>query len=94
VRAAGLPDRVPAYTVNRLRHGPAGDLVGGDAVALRHPRPRGLAASVASFRRYVAANVPEEVRRQQVTVWNPRLAGAGEQAQIDYGMLGRWAVVS
>jgi hypothetical protein len=38
--------------------------------------------------------VPEEVRRQQVTVWNPRLAGAGEQAQIDYGMLGRWAVVS
>ena len=52
---------------------------------------RGLAASVASFRRYVAANIPEEVRRQQVTVWNPRPAEAGEQAQIDYGMLGRWA---
>jgi transposase len=52
---------------------------------------RGLAASVASFRRYVAANVPEEARRQQVTVWNPRPAEAGEQAQIDYGMLGRWA---
>jgi transposase len=28
----------------------------------------GLAASAASFRRYVAANIPEEVRRQQVTV--------------------------
>jgi transposase len=52
---------------------------------------RGLAASVASFRRYVAANIPEEARRQQVTVWNPRPAEAGEQAQIDYGMLGRWA---
>ena len=52
---------------------------------------RGLAASVASFRRYVNANVPEEARRQQVTVWSPRPAEAGEQAQIDYGMLGRWA---
>ena len=50
----------------------------------------GLAASVASFRRYVAANVPEEARRSQVTVWSPRLAEAGEQAQIDYGQLGRW----
>jgi transposase len=51
---------------------------------------RGLATSVASFRRYVNANVPEEARRSQVTVWNPRPAEAGEQAQIDYGMLGRW----
>lgn len=50
----------------------------------------GLAASVASFRRYVAANIPEEARRAQVTVWNPRPAEAGEQAQIDYGQLGRW----
>jgi transposase len=50
----------------------------------------GLAASVASFRRYVSANIPEEARRSQVTVWNPRPAEAGEQAQIDYGMLGRW----
>jgi transposase len=50
----------------------------------------GLAASVASFRRYVAANISEETRRSQVTVWSPRLAEAGEQAQIDYGMLGRW----
>jgi transposase len=51
---------------------------------------RGLAASVASFRRYVNANIPEEARRSQVTVWNPRPAEAGEQAQIDYGQLGRW----
>ena len=51
---------------------------------------QGLAASVASFRRYVAANVPEEARRAEVRVWNPRQAEAGEQAQIDYGQLGRW----
>jgi len=51
---------------------------------------RGLAASVASVRRYVAASIPEEARRSQVTVWNPRPAEAGEQAQIDYGQLGRW----
>ena len=51
---------------------------------------RGLAASVASFRRYVNANLPEEIRRSQVTVWNPHPAQAGEQAQIDYGQLGRW----
>jgi len=50
----------------------------------------GLAASYASLRRYVAANVPEETRRAQVVVWNPRPAEAGEQAQIDYGQLGRW----
>jgi len=51
---------------------------------------RGLAASVASFCRYVAASIPEEARRSQVRVWNPRQAEAGEQAQIDYGQLGRW----
>ncbi len=41
---------------------------------------QGPAASAASFRRYVAANIPEEVRRAQVTVWNPRPTEAGEQA--------------
>ncbi|MGH3847745.1 MAG: IS21 family transposase, partial [Pseudonocardiaceae bacterium] len=51
---------------------------------------QGLAVSVQSFRRYVAANVPEEIRRAQVTVYCPHPAEAGEQAQIDYGQLGRW----
>jgi transposase len=51
---------------------------------------QGLAVSVQSFRRYVAANVPEETRRAQVVVWNPYPGEAGEQAQIDYGQLGRW----
>ncbi len=50
----------------------------------------GLAVSVQSFRRYVTANLPEETRRSQVRVLDPNPAEAGEQAQIDYGQLGRW----
>ena len=50
----------------------------------------GLAVSYASLRRYVAANMAEEVRRAQVTVLNPHPAQPGEQAQIDYGRLGVW----
>jgi hypothetical protein len=51
---------------------------------------RGVAASVASLRRYVAANLPEEARRSRVRV--PRLvsAGRGGEAQIDYGQQARW----
>ena len=52
---------------------------------------RGLAVSVASLRRYVAANLPEEIRRAQVRVLSLHPAEPGEQAQIDYGQLGRWA---
>jgi transposase len=51
---------------------------------------RGLAVSVASFRRYVAANLPEEARRSQVRVLRPYPAEPGAEAQIDYGQLGRW----
>ncbi|MGA8457114.1 MAG: IS21 family transposase, partial [Streptosporangiaceae bacterium] len=63
-------------------------------VATIHQRlrdERGLAVSVASLRRYVAANLPEEVRRAQVRVLSLHPVVAGEQAQIDYGLLGRWA---
>jgi hypothetical protein len=70
-----------------------GQLKAGVRMSTIHQRLRdehGLAVSVQSFRRYVAANVPEEIRRSQVVVWNPRPAEAGEQAQIDYGQLGRW----
>jgi transposase len=50
---------------------------------------RGLRASVASLKRYVAANLAEEVRRDQVVVLRDPVA-AGEEAQIDYGHLGWW----
>ena len=50
---------------------------------------RGLDTSVASFRRWVAANLPAEARRASVTV----LADTpppGAEAQVDYGKLGAW----
>src|SRR5712692_11475117 len=62
-------------------------------VATIHQRlrdERGLAVSVASLRRYVAGNLPEEARRSQVTVLRLVPAEPGAEAQIDYGRLGRW----
>lgn len=49
----------------------------------------GLSVSVASVRRWVAANLPEEARRAQVTVLRD-CPPAGSEAQIDYGRLGMW----
>ena len=68
-------------------------LTAGVTVATIHQRlrdERGLAVSVASLRRYVAANLPEETRRSQVKVLWPWPAEPGAEAQIDYGRLGRW----
>lgn len=51
----------------------------------------GLVASVASLKRYVAANLPEEVRRDRVVVLRDEAdTPAGEEAQLDYGHLGYW----
>jgi transposase len=51
----------------------------------------GLTASVASLKRYVAANLPEQVRRDQVVVLRDEAdTPAGGEAQIDYGHLGSW----
>lgn len=50
---------------------------------------QGLRASVASVKRWVAANLPEEVRRDRVTVLGEE-AEPGAEAQIDYGHLGSW----
>jgi hypothetical protein len=50
-------------------------------MAAIHQRLRdqhGLAVSVASFRRYVAANLAEEARRPQVRVLRPHPVGAGQ----------------
>jgi hypothetical protein len=71
-----------------------GQLEAGVRVKTIHQRLAGehqLAASYASLRRYVAANVPEEVRREQVRVLRLAPREPGEEAQIDYGQLGRWA---
>jgi transposase len=50
---------------------------------------RGLMASVASFRRWVRANLPEEARRAQVRVLG-ETPPPGQEAQVDYGRLGMW----
>jgi transposase len=49
----------------------------------------GLEASVASLKRYIAANLPEENQRARVTVLRED-PPPGEEAQIDYGYLGSW----
>jgi transposase len=48
-----------------------------------------LDVSVASFRRWVRANLPEELRRSAVRVLRPT-PPPGQEAQVDYGRLGRW----
>jgi transposase len=66
----------------------------GVSAATVHQRLRdehGLAVSVASFRRYLRANVAEETRRSAVTVRALAPATPGELAEIDYGRLGMWA---
>ena len=50
---------------------------------------RGLHASVASLKRYVAANLSEEIRRDRVVVLRDEV-DPGAEAQIDYGKLGMW----
>jgi transposase len=75
-----------AYIVEQRRQGVT--------MATIHQRLRdehGLACSASSLRRWVAANLPEdEVRREQVAVLRPEPARPGEEAQVDYGKLGRW----
>jgi len=50
---------------------------------------QGLAVSVASVRRYVAASFPDRAARAGLVLWRPPLP-PGEEAQVDYGYLGAW----
>jgi transposase len=51
---------------------------------------RGLQASIASFRRYIWATMPDrDAVRGQVTVRKPD-PPPGQEAQLDYGYLGAW----
>ena len=70
----------------------AEQLRAGVTAATIHQRLRdehGLDASVASFRRWVRANLPEEWRRGAVRVLGDT-PPAGHEAQVDYGRLGMW----
>jgi transposase len=72
------------YVVAQLKAGVTQATIHGRLV-----REKGLDASVASFRRWVAAQLPEETRRARVRVPRPPVP-AGSEAQIDYGKLGTW----
>jgi len=69
-------------------------LKAGVTQATIHQRLRdehGLTASLASLKRYVAANMAEQVRRDRVVVLRDETDfPPGEEAQIDYGHLGSW----
>lgn len=68
-------------------------LEAGVSQATIHQRLRdehGLTASVASLKRYVAAMLPEQTRRDAVVVLRDPVP-PGSEAQIDYGQLGYWA---
>ena len=69
-------------------------LKAGVTQATIHQRLRdehGLTASLASLKRYVAANMAEQVRREQVVVLRDETDfPPGMEAQIDYGHLGSW----
>jgi hypothetical protein len=68
-------------------------LAAGVTAATVHQRLRdelGLTASVASLRRWIRGNLPEEARREQVRVLRPDEVAPGSEAQVDYGKLGMW----
>jgi transposase len=67
-------------------------MIGSNTVATVHQRLRdehGLAVGITSFRAYVASEFPDETASDKVTVLRPDVA-PGEEAQIDYGLLGSW----
>ncbi len=69
-------------------------MTAGVTVATIHQRlvdERGLDASVASLRRWVRANLPEQAAASRVRVLRPTPAEPGAEAQIDYGRLGMWS---
>jgi hypothetical protein len=49
----------------------------------------GLAVGISSFRRYVWLEFPDQALENKVTALRPDVP-AGQEAQIDYGYLGRW----
>ncbi|HEY1818324.1 MAG TPA: hypothetical protein VGG83_00210 [Trebonia sp.] len=63
-------------------------LADGVTAATIHQRlrdERGLGASVASVRRWIRGNLPEEDRRDRVRVLRPDAVDPGAEAQVDYG---------
>jgi transposase len=93
-----FPDRYdtrihqPSWPKIAAHHQVIEKLLGVVPASVMHQRLRdeaGLEASVASFRRYLRAHFPEQVRSGEVTLWRPPV-DPGAEAQVDYGYLGTW----
>jgi transposase len=68
------------------------DQIGVVTIATMHQRLRddhGVGASESSLRRYILANFEEDVARSAVRVLRDT-PPPGDEAQVDYGLLGRW----
>ena len=79
----------PEFEVHRQR---IKDWLGVVTVTTMHQRLRddhGVGGSESSLRRYIRANFTEEMVREQVVVLRDT-PPPGEEAQVDYGLLGRW----
>jgi transposase len=84
--------RQPSYGEIARFHELIETLVGVVPASVIHQRlvdEHGLAVSAASFRRYMRATFPAELRRGEVVVWRPDV-DPGDEAQVDYGYMGSW----
>jgi transposase len=91
-QVAGTGIRQVSWREIAVHHDRIAALVGVVPVSVIHQRladEQGLAASVASVRRYVRAHFPGEVRAEQVRMARPPVP-PGAEAQVDYGYLGLW----
>ena len=77
-------DKHRDYIVEMLRAG-----VTKTTIHQRLRDEHGVSGSVASFKRYVAANLAQDAARERVTVLRAD-PDPGLEAQIDYGLLGSW----
>jgi len=60
-----------------------------DRSTVRKYTAKGLGVGLTSFRRWLWRELPEEAARAAATPWRPEV-DPGDEAQIDYGYLGRW----
>ena len=84
--------RQPSRPAIAAHHDTIKDLIGKVHVTTIHQRLRddhGLVASESSLRRYIEANFAEEAARRDIRVLR-ETPPPGEEAQVDYGLLGRW----
>ncbi|HYA69584.1 MAG TPA: IS21 family transposase, partial [Acidimicrobiales bacterium] len=89
VDTSGRQSTWPQFEAHRER---ISGWLGVVTVATMHQRLRdehGVSGSESSLRRYIKANFTEEIVRDQVVVLRDT-PPPGDEAQVDYGLLGRW----